>query len=166
MDKIQGRHEFKFGYEGRMHRISFLQVGYPEGNFSYSQTGTSQTPSGSSGGDALASLMVGFPQGGSGYGVDVAVTTQNFAHAWYFQDNWRPTKRLTVNLGVRWEYLPLSHRPDRGIEFYNPDNNTQLICGYASVPSDCGVHISPLGFSPWGVYTPFIPGSWKGTGVP
>ena len=114
MDKIRGRHEFKFGYELRMHRISFLQVGNPEGNFSYTQTGTSQTPSGSSGGDALASLLVGFPQGGNGYGVDVAVTTQNFAHAWYFQDNWRPTTRLTINLGLRYELtVPRTERFNR-----------------------------------------------------
>src|SRR5262249_38390270 len=91
LKKITAINELKFGYEGRMHRISFLQVGNPEGNYSFNQTGTSQNPTGSSGGDALASLMVGFPTGGNGYGVDVAVTTQNFAHAWYFQDNWRPT---------------------------------------------------------------------------
>ena len=73
-----------------------------------------QTPSGSSGGDALASLMVGFAQGGNGYGVDVAVTTQNFAHAWYFQDNWRPTNRLTINLGLRYELtLPRTERYNR-----------------------------------------------------
>jgi len=60
-----------------MHIISFLQVGNPEGQFSYTQTGTSQNPNNSSGGDALASLLVGCPQGGNGYGVDVAVTTRN-----------------------------------------------------------------------------------------
>jgi hypothetical protein len=114
MNKISGKHELKFGYEMRMHRISFLQVGNPEGNFSYTQTGTSQTPSGNSGGDALASLMVGFAQGGNGYGVDVAVTTQNFAHAWYFQDNWRPTNRLTINAGLRYELtLPRTERFNR-----------------------------------------------------
>jgi hypothetical protein len=113
-NKIAGRHEFKFGYEGRMHRISFLQVSYPEGQFNFTQTGTSQTPSGSSGGDAMASLLIGFPQGGSGYGIDVAVTTQNFAHAWYLQDNWRPTNRLTVNLGLRYELtLPRTERYNR-----------------------------------------------------
>lgn len=114
LNKIRDKHEFKFGYEGRMHRVSFLQVGWPEGNFSFTQAGTSQTPSGTSGGDALASMMIGFPQFGNGYGIDVAVTTQNFAHAWYFQDNWRPTSRLTVNLGLRYELtLPRTERYNR-----------------------------------------------------
>ncbi len=104
----------KFGYEGRLHIISFLQVGYPEGQFSFSQTGTSQTPASGTGGDPLASLLIGFPQGGSGYGVDVAVTTQNFAHAWYFQDNWRVNDRLTLNLGLRYELtLPRTERYNR-----------------------------------------------------
>lgn len=114
MNKIKGKHEFKFGWEGRMHRISFLQVGYPEGQFSFSQTGTSQTPASGTGGDPLASLLIGFPQGGSGYGVDVAVTTQNYAHAWFFQDNWRMSNKLTLNLGLRYELtLPRTERYNR-----------------------------------------------------
>src|SRR5260370_8091655 len=72
MNKIKGRHEFKFGYSGRMHIISFLQVGNPEGNFSYTQTGTSQTPSGSTAADALASLMFAFPQRRTAYVFAVA----------------------------------------------------------------------------------------------
>jgi hypothetical protein len=120
-NKIKGQHELRFGWEGRMHRISFLQVGYPEGQFSYSSTGTSQTPAGGTGGDPLASLMIGFPQGGSGYGVDVAVTTQNFAHAWYLQDNWRLNNRLTINLGLRYELtLPRTERFDRQ-SYIDPD---------------------------------------------
>ncbi len=114
LDKIHGQHEFKFGWEGRLHRISFLQVGYPEGQFNYTASGTSQTPAGGTGGDPLASLLTGFPQGGSGYGVDVAITTQSYAHAWYFQDNWRVTDRLTVNLGLRYELtLPRTERYNR-----------------------------------------------------
>ena len=113
-NKIHGKHELKFGWEGRLHIISFLQVGYPEGQFSFSQTGTSQTPASGTGGDPLASLLIGFPQGGSGYGIDVAVTTRNFAHAWYFQDNWRVSDRLTLNLGLRYELtLPRTERYNR-----------------------------------------------------
>ncbi len=114
VSKIKGSHELKFGYEARMHRISFLQVGYPTGQFSFAQTGTSQTPASGTGGDPLASLLIGFPQGGSGYGIDVAVTTQNWAHAGYVQDNWRVTNRLTLNLGLRYELtLPRTERYNR-----------------------------------------------------
>jgi hypothetical protein len=56
-NKVKGNHEMKFGYEGRLHIISFLQVGYPEGQFSFAQTGTSQTPASGTGGDPLASLI-------------------------------------------------------------------------------------------------------------
>jgi hypothetical protein len=33
-------------------------------------------------------------------------------YAWYFKDSWRPTDKLTLNLGVRWEYQH-SYLPDQ-----------------------------------------------------
>ncbi len=121
MNKIHGKNEFKWGYEVRLHRVSFLQVSYPEGQFNYLATGTSQTPASGTGGDPLASLLIGFPQSGSsGYQVDVAVTTQNYSHAWYFQDNLRLTNRLTLNLGLRYELvLPRTETHNRQ-SYVNP----------------------------------------------
>jgi hypothetical protein len=123
MNKIHGKHEFKFGYEIRLHRVSFLQVSYPEGQWNFQATGTSQTPASGTGGDPLASLLIGFPESGGGnntYQVDVAVTTQNYSHAWYFQDNWRLSNRLTLNLGLRYELvLPRTETHNRQ-SYINP----------------------------------------------
>src|SRR5439155_25363851 len=94
---------------------------YTAGQFTFTASGTSQTPAGGTGGDPLASLLIGFPQGGNGYSIDVAVTTRNFAHAWYFQDNWRATSRLTLNLGLRYELtLPRTERYNR-MSYFDPN---------------------------------------------
>jgi hypothetical protein len=191
MNKIKGNHELKFGYEGRLHRVSFLQVGNPEGQFSYSLTGTSQSPANGTGGDPLASLLMGFPQGGSGYGVDVAVTTQNFAHAWYFQDNWRVNSRLTLNIGLRYELtLPRTERFNR-MSYLDPTAVSplqvpglpQLTGGleFASNSNPSPYNVDPMNFGPrfgiayrtiadivvrtgFGIFFEPIKGSASGTG--
>ena len=38
------------------------------------------------------------------YNTPVAPLDNEDIYAWYFKDSWRPTDRLTLNLGVRWEY--------------------------------------------------------------
>jgi hypothetical protein len=158
LNKIKGNHELKFGYNGRLHIISFLQVGYPEGQFSFAQTGTSQTPASGTGGDPLASLLIGFPQGGSGYGIDVAVTTKNFAHAFYLQDNWRVTDKLTLNLGLRYELtLPRTERYNR-MSWVDPNATSPLqVAGlpqlkgglvFASDNQPSPYNVDPLNFGP------------------
>jgi len=121
LDHMQGRHEFKYGAEMRMHRDNFLQPGAPEGVFTYDFTATSQFPY-SGGGDAMASFLTGI--GGPGtwgeYEIPLAISTQNFEYAGYFQDNWRATEKLTVNLGVRYDLvLPRTERYNR-MEWFDP----------------------------------------------
>jgi len=38
------------------------------------------------------------------YNTPVAPQDSEDTFAWYFKDSWRPTKSLTFNLGLRWEY--------------------------------------------------------------
>ena len=38
------------------------------------------------------------------YNTPVAPLDNEDIYAWYFKDSWRPTDRLTFNLGLRWEY--------------------------------------------------------------
>ncbi len=128
---VHGLHEFKFGGEGRLHRINHGNPGWPAGDFSYDFSSTSQfaTQNGTNGngfplagGDGLASFLTGvgsptFSGGGCTpcqQGFDNFVSTQSFQYATFAQDNFRVTPKLTLNLGLRYELnLPRTERFNR-----------------------------------------------------
>jgi hypothetical protein len=113
---VRGQHELKFGGEGRMHRDNFTQPGIPGGQFSYDFTGTSEFPF-SGGGDALASFLIsngGPGTSSSGYEVPNLVSTQSFQAGGFIQDNWKVSKKLTVNVGMRYDLdFPRTERYNR-----------------------------------------------------
>lgn len=117
---VHGQHEFKFGGEGRLHRINHGNPGWPAGAFAFDFSSTSEfaTQFGTdtnglplSGGDGLASFLtgVGSPNDTGGnctpcqQGFDNFVSTQSFQYAAFVQDNYRVTSKLTLNLGMRYE---------------------------------------------------------------
>jgi hypothetical protein len=128
---VRGRHELKFGGEGRLHRINHGNPGWPAGDFPFDFSGTSQiaTQSGTdsnglplSGGDGLASFLIGvgspsFSGGGCTpcqQGFDNFVSTQSFRYGTFVQDNFKVTPKLTLNVGLRYELsLPRTERFNR-----------------------------------------------------
>ncbi|MCC6859370.1 MAG: TonB-dependent receptor [Bryobacterales bacterium] len=109
----RGKHLFKTGGEGRLIRGHFFRNAAPSGSFSFGPLSTggprADTPAG---GFSMASLLVGYGSGSIGYNTSLSV--QNFYYGLYFQDDYRVTPKLTLNLGVRWEYeSPRTERFDR-----------------------------------------------------
>jgi hypothetical protein len=132
--KIHGRHELKFGFEGRLHQQNYIQTNAPLGNFSFNSLGSSQCPISDitqCGGDGMASFMMGqLMGGGGGYEVQFAPATENFQYAGFVQDNWKVTPKLTLNLGFRYDVsLPRTERHDR-MNWFDPTVESPL-----SVPS-------------------------------
>jgi len=102
---VRGQHEIKFGGEGRMHRDNFTQPGIPGGQLVYDYTGTSQQPL-YGGGHSLARFLIGSAGPGSsssGYEVPNLVSTQSFQAGGFVQDTWKVSKKLTINVGIRYD---------------------------------------------------------------
>jgi hypothetical protein len=69
------------------------------------------------GGNGFASFLLGEGYTG-GTENDRFVGQQWRSHAWYFQDDWKLTPRLTVNLGMRYEFtLPPIEQTDKWSDF-------------------------------------------------
>jgi hypothetical protein len=122
LDRMQGRQEFKFGGEARVHRINEGQPGTPAGYFTIDQFGTSQGPY-YGGGDAMATFLTGTSVSGSQYGqyeFPDFLATINPEYAGFFQDNFRASSKLTLNLGLRYEVVvPRTERHNR-LDWFDP----------------------------------------------
>jgi len=115
VSKIHGAHQLKFGFEGRLHQQNYIQTNAPLGYFNISNVGSSLCSQGgittacadaanannSSGGDAMASFLMGQMSGY--YEIQFQPATQNYQYAWFAEDNWKVTPKLTLNLGLRYD---------------------------------------------------------------
>ena len=110
------KHILKAGVQINLLRGNFLGVSNPSGSFSFSPTQTggpsALTPTAGTG-LAMASFMLGYAGGGSiDYGAGVSI--QNIYTGVFFQDDYRVTTKLTLNLGLRWDYqTPTTERYNR-----------------------------------------------------
>jgi len=109
--KISGNHQFKFGADLR--HASNLRVpsdANRTGQLQFSHLGTSDGAASATGGLDLATYLFSevtyFDRYVGSPGEPSAIETQN-RYFFYGQDTWRPTTKLTVNYGLRWElYTP------------------------------------------------------------
>ncbi len=85
-----GKHEIKFGYEFR--RTSVSQI--------FNRTFRGRLEFGD-----LASFLAGMPSGGTQGTGDTNRNTFENSNAAYIQDSYHITRRLTINLGLRYDYF-------------------------------------------------------------
>jgi hypothetical protein len=104
LTKIIGGHTIKAGAEFRKIQENYYQPNLPGGGFTFNrkQTGSNPLSSSSSQGDGLASAFLGFGSSGT-VSIDYP-TAQSAGYAGaYINDDWRISRRLTINVGLRWD---------------------------------------------------------------
>jgi Carboxypeptidase regulatory-like domain len=102
----KGPHTLKFGFEAYYLQFDINRPDWPSGQFSFDPTytqGPNPLTSSATAGDGIADLLLGVPDGAN-LSVNRALSTSQ--HSWnlYANDDWKINRRLTMNLGVRWEY--------------------------------------------------------------
>jgi hypothetical protein len=113
--KLHGKHEFHVGFEFNHIRGNIIQPAYSKGDFQFNGQ-YSDIPNDNSKDNGLADMLLA-PTTSTVGGIDnlggmSSYTGSNYAAtryfadyiAGYFQDNWRVTPVLTLNLGLRWSY--------------------------------------------------------------
>jgi hypothetical protein len=115
MSKILPNHTIKFGGEYRKLLINFQQAGYPSSYYEFRNGWTQQeiTTATSTAGFPLASFLLGLANGGYMTHDGTAASASSY-FAGYIQDDWKITRKLTLNLGLRYDLdIPRTERFDR-----------------------------------------------------
>jgi len=101
-----GRNDFKFGYEYRRTTIMQVLENTFRGKLSF---------------DDLSTFLQGLPSDGSQRIGNTRRHTFENSHGFYIQDSFRWTPKLTLNLGLRWDYFGVTG--EKNNLFYRFDPN-------------------------------------------
>ena len=100
---IHGRHTWHIGGDWSQFQFNYQQSDLIRGKYTYTGAFTASTPD-ATGGDALADFLLGYPQQTErSVGSPLAYLRQG-NYAAFVQHDWQVSSRLSVNLGVRYEY--------------------------------------------------------------
>jgi hypothetical protein len=114
---IHGKHSWKFGFDYRWNGLNARNNAGP-GQFSFSSDVTG-LPGFNQTGHGFASMLLGQVSGAS-VTVDTPVGSQFPMYSWFVQDDWKASTRLTLNIGLRWDYQPQGTEKYDRLHNFNP----------------------------------------------
>jgi hypothetical protein len=145
----KGSHLIKLGGEQRIFYNNFWQPNYPTGFMTFTDDVTSPTPNsnfdafGNTSGNPYASLAFGYGDNvnaSSQLVVTPSVANRSGETGFYVQDDWKVNSKLTINLGLRYQWSsPYTSRHNQ-IEFSNFTADSGVGIDLTSVPAS-----APLG---------------------
>lgn len=122
VDKSLGKHSLKAGYVYRAISLTFTSLSSTDGAFTFDKTLTASSTG--AGGATGADVLLGYPTTGTLIVPSKLAITTGY-NAFYAQDDYRITPKLTLNYGIRYEHEPGVHERnnhysvgfDRGVTY-------------------------------------------------
>ncbi len=163
---VRGRHALKTGLDVSAMYDNTTTYGNVAPNLDFAATYTrgpvDNSASGPGFGQGFASMLLGIPTGGYA-DINSSLADRSRLYGIYLQDDWRVSRRLTLNLGLRYEYeSPVTERFDRSARDFdfavtNPIQS-QAQAQYARNP----IAEVPVLFTPGGVTFAGVNGNPRG----
>jgi outer membrane receptor protein involved in Fe transport len=114
----RGKHNLKFGGEQRLFYNNFQQPPYPTGSFHFAQNVTEKVIGANDAdqGNPFADILTGVGDTGS---IALYPEVHNLSKetGFYAQDDWKVTPRLTLNLGLRYEWSTPYNESQNRLQF-------------------------------------------------
>lgn len=126
LTKVLSKHTLKMGGEFRKLFLNFTQYGHPSGQFGFDSSWTEgQVNNFDGSGNPFASALLGVPSYGNIIHEPTAASSSQY-FALYLQDDFKVSRRLTLNLGLRWDVdVPRTERFDR-LSYWDPNAPSPL----------------------------------------
>ncbi len=134
---VRGGHTLKLGTEWRVQQANNLLQTQLSGSFSFPATLTGNPQQTAGTGSSFATFLLGAVGSATAY-TYLGESEQGSSMSYFVQDDWKLRRRLTVNMGLRYDYQTWPVERNNGLSNFdpyqtNPDNGLAGRMEYAGI---------------------------------